>query len=182
MSGAVTSAVFEKSLRGAGVHFTRMPLSGGYSVIVTEHWGKIFGPFSGDDDPGLLWLSPKAAEAQGLRDMKERGDWCIGGDRIWLAPEVQFNIPDRVHWDSDGAYVLPRAVDPGQYRMETQGDTCVSLEQRIDVALHNLAAGSKKLRIKRTVRPALDPLRRSTGYAAVKERVSAGRVGMPLSA
>jgi hypothetical protein len=102
-----------------------------------------------------------------VTDLVRSGDWCIGGDRVWLAPEVQFNIPDRLHWDSGGAYVLPKAVDPGEYRLGNPGDGAVSLEQTVSLQLHNLASGTKKVRVCRTVRAARDPLRSFTAYAEV---------------
>jgi len=101
----------------------------------------------------------------------QRGDWCVGGDRIWLAPEVQFNIPDRLHWDSGGAYVLPKAVDPGEYTLSRPGSDCLRLEQSIRLSLYNLATGEKKVRIGRTVRPAQDPLRSTGGYSALRDKV-----------
>ena len=170
MSIALTMAGFERSLREAGVRHTRLPLAGGHFVVVTEHWGKVFGPFCGDE-PATLWISAKAADPRGMKDLVQSGDWCVGGDRIWLAPEVQFNIPDRLHWDSGGAYVLPKAVDPGEYTLTQAESGCLRLEQSICLPLHNLATGVKKVRIRRTVRPARDPLRFTGGYAALREKV-----------
>ena len=170
MPQQVTLTGFERSLREAGLRHERLALAGGYSVVVTERWGKIFGPFVGDE-PGTLWNAPKTGTTAGLNDLVETGEWCVGGDRIWFAPEVQFNIPDRNNWDSGGSYVLPKEVDPGNYRLVREG-AGISLEQTVMLKLYNTAIGSKDLHVKRTVMPARDPLRAFGGYAALRGSLS----------
>lgn len=171
MSAEVTLERFEGSLRGAGLRYAKLPLAGGGALLVTGHWGKAFGPFRGGADAGPLWLAPKAATAEGLAAMAGAGDWCIGGDRLWLAPEVRFNIPDRFRWDSGGAYVLPREIDPGAYRLQEGAGGGVRLEQEIELPLYNPAAGPVRLALKREFRAAADPLERYGPYAALRESV-----------
>lgn len=153
MRPELSLSLFTRNLKNAGVKYTVFPLVNDYVILVTEHWGKVFGPFIDEKDSGALWISPKAADAESLRTMVKQGDWCIGGDRLWLAPEVQFNIPDRNRWDQGGAYVLPGAIDPGHYSLVKETGNCVTLAQEVETKLYNLAAGSKKLMLKRTFYP-----------------------------
>jgi hypothetical protein len=171
MGTETTLSAFRKSLRAAHLRHAVLPLVNAHSLLVTEHWGKAFGPFKGDKDCGTLWVSPKAADPGGLRDMVNSGDWCVGGDRLWLAPEVQFNIPDRKHWDSDGAYVLPGAIDPGRYTLTAGNKNCVALSQELEAKQYNTASGLKKVSIERRFFPANDPLEPVAEYRHVRNRV-----------
>jgi hypothetical protein len=146
-----------KSLCAAGLRHAVLPLAGGHSLLVTEHWGKAFGPFRDEKDCGTLWVSPKAAEPESLSGMVKSGEWCAGGDRLWLAPEVQFNIPNRKRWDSGGAYVLPREIDPGRYSLRAERGL-VALSQELEVRQHNTARGLKRASVERRFSPARDPL------------------------
>ncbi len=101
----------------AGLRYAVIPLPHDYHVLVTEHWGRIFGPYCANDDTGTLWISSKVFNVSLFAKMVRQGNWCIGGDRIWLAPEVKYNIADRfsIHeWDS---HSLPAQIDPGNYTM-----------------------------------------------------------------
>ena len=161
MGTETTLSTFKKNLEAAGLRYAVLPLVNAHTLLVTEHWGKAFGPFKGDKDCGTLWVSPKAADAESLREMAARGDWCVGGDRLWLAPEVQFNIPDRKRRDSGlTAYVLPGAIDPGRYTLKAEHKRCVALTQTLEVKQYNTAGGLKKVSVERRFFPARDPLDR----------------------
>jgi len=161
-------SLFRNNLAKAGVKFGELPLAGGARLLVTEHWGKAFGPFENEADPGTLWISGKAADERSLQAMVEGGDWCVGGDRLWLAPEVQFNIVDREGWDQAGAYVLPRSIDPGHYRLSVDDRSSITLTQTIEAQLFNLASGVKRVWVRRRFYPALDPLSSCGAYGEVR--------------
>ena len=166
----VTRTILEKNLKTAKVRFAKLALPGGCDLLVTEHWGKAFGPFRNDQDSGALWVSEKAADPGALKAMVDNGDWCVGGDRLWLAPEVQFNIPDRSRWKDEGGYVLPKEIDPGRYTLSST-KTCVTVGQELTVGLANLAAGKKRLALQRSFRAAADPLAGFTRYRKMSEKV-----------
>jgi len=171
MEKAVTFLTFEKALKKAGLKYITLNISEESFIVITEHWGKIFGPFQGREDPGTLWISDRVRDAQEFMQMVDNNDWCVGGDRIWLAPEVQYNIPDRINWDADGAYSLPQQIDPGVYTLTRISGEEVRLVQSIETRLHNLAFGSKKLYLERIIRPALDPLRCVKEYTQLRGKV-----------
>jgi len=161
---------FRENLREAGVKYAELSLSGGARLLVTGHWGKAFGPFENDSDPGTLWISDTAADPASLRKTVDEGAWCMGGDRLWLAPEVQFNIPDRGVWDRPGGYKVPPPVDPGNYTLSA-GDGFVTLEQTVEVELFNLATGTKNVSVQRRFCPARDPLSFCRAYGEIRGSV-----------
>lgn len=142
-----------------------------YQILISEHWGKIFGPFRGEKDTGSLWISKKVCDRTLFHEMVRGGDWCIGGDRVWLAPEVQYNIADRFSSIDNNGYSLPSQIDPGNYTLLSMKENKVELEQEMDLTLHNTATGRKRLHLKRFIKPAMDPLRHIDVYGELSKRV-----------
>jgi hypothetical protein len=171
MSPKFGYSIFKRHLEQAGVNFAELSLAGSATLLVTEHWGKAFGPFDDESDPGTLWISDRAADLGYLNVMVEESGWCIGGDRLWLAPEVQFNIVDRDGWDQEGAYVLPGSIDPGYYRLSVGEGGCITLEQTIGAKLYNLASGKKRVNLRRRFYTSRDPLSHRATYREVSDKV-----------
>ncbi len=157
-----------RCLAAAGLRFAELGCGGG-TVLVSAYGGRIFGPFL--DGQSLSWVSPLFGEEQGFRRAIEDSAWNLGGDRIWLAPELRYNVRDRQRFlDS---YDLQRAMDPGAYRLqglEAQPEHC-RLEQVMELQARD-APGAKKLRVERLVQPAADPLRDVEGYRQIRARIS----------
>jgi hypothetical protein len=95
-----------------------LDLPGGGRLLVSQRGGRLM-PFlpSGES---ALWLSPALGDADGFDAFLRRDDWNLGGERIWIAPEIQFTIRDRR--DFWGSYALPAAMDPGSWTLEGLGD------------------------------------------------------------
>jgi len=138
-----------------GMASASLQLAGGGSLLVCERGGRLM-PF-GADGESVLWLSPALAQRERFAAFHARGDWNLGGERVWIAPEIQFTIHDRR--DFWGSYSLPAAMDPGTWRLESSGDGDCALRQEAELAAHNLATGVKRLRVERRVRSVADPLR-----------------------
>jgi hypothetical protein len=168
----VTAAAFIEALESAGLHYAKMDLENGHFIVVTELWGKIFGPFENCDDTGALWLSNVVLDRTAFEDMIRTKGWCVGGDRVWLAPEVQYNIPNRFTESEEGGYSLPAQIDPGTYSMDSSKTGSITLVQDMDLQLHNTASGRKKLRLERTVKPSSNPLRHVADFEQLSKRVS----------
>jgi hypothetical protein len=159
MKRSVTLKRFQNALIKKGLKYELIHLTNNHQLLVTERWGKIFGPFEDENEPGTLWTSNKVLNSTHFDEMIRNDEWCIGGDRIWLAPEVQYNIVDRFSKNNENGYSLPKQIDPGNYRIRRLKKDTVELEQEMDLLLYNTASGSKKLHMKRVVKPANDPLR-----------------------
>ena len=119
------------------------------------HGGRVLGLFSPGSDENYYWINPALEETDSARVLFEGDGWHnSGGDRTFVSPEVDFfflNFPDL------GAYAVPRAVDPGSYRVEKTGEA-VRLINRLTLT----PARSKApigLEIVKSVSAALNPLR-----------------------
>ena len=168
-----TIARFEEN----GIRCHTLSLSGGLEIIVSQRGGRILGPFAGAKRESVTWMNGAFSSGDEFRAFLESGDWNLGGDRIWIAPELQFNVKDRD--DFFGSYALPEQVDPGRYSLSNPaGDRCV-LEQDMALEVYGPdARGEKKrtkeLAIRRVILPAADPLRELDDHDELVGGVSYG--------
>ena len=85
-------------------------------ILISQRGGRIFGPFLSPGSPSLLWINPAFAEPQAFQAFLNAGEWNLGGERVWIAPEVQYTFQDRN--DPWGSYHLPDQMDPGQHLLD----------------------------------------------------------------
>ncbi|MBN1836135.1 MAG: hypothetical protein JW820_09820, partial [Spirochaetales bacterium] len=83
--------------------------AGAGSIVVSAYGGRIFGPFVGAESLG--WLSPLFGDPEGFRAAVAAGAWNLGGERLWLAPELRYCVRDRKRFLE--SYTVQPAMDPG---------------------------------------------------------------------
>jgi len=140
---------------------------GGASLAVLPHGGRILGLFGGESDTNFLWTNPALSTAATAKAYFASDDWHnSGGDRTWLAPEVDFFLPN---FPDISTYFQPRGLDPGNYQVtsgegqltggkDRQGsDAEVSIRNELQLESKR-AAQQLKLRITKTVRMVENPL------------------------
>lgn len=142
-------------LREQGLEHREFQVGTGHTIVVSKRGGHILGPFAGETGPSALWINPAFASASAFQAFLEAGDWNMGGERIWIAPEIQFNIKDRR--DFWGSYELPPAMDPGAYSL-AEGSGSIELYLELELRCHNVSSGCKRLRVGRSIRAAANPL------------------------
>lgn len=157
-----------QSLVAAGEPHHIIALSSWLRLIATQRGARLLGPFLADDSPALFWVNPALGSAADLSAFIEAGGWNLGGERMWVAPEIQFNITDRA--DFWGTHSIPPALDPGQYNMVTVGES-VHFRQQITLDAYNTATGTIALDIARTITPARNPLHTVGEAAALMDGV-----------
>ena len=90
----------------------------GASLLVLPHGGRVLGLFSERSGINFLWTNPALADAASAKAYLSSDDWHnSGGDRTWLAPEIDFFFP---HFPDLTTYFQPRDLDPGNYRVLDQ--------------------------------------------------------------
>jgi hypothetical protein len=140
---------------------TTLELQNDVSVIVSQHGGRILGPFlphyEADESHSIFWTSGVFGDADAFRTFLASGDWNLGGERIWIAPEIQYNVRDRT--DFWGTIDWPQQVDPGNYELEQQAEDRCRLSQDMALEAYNIGSGQKRLHLARLICPADDPLR-----------------------
>ena len=153
----------EARLREQGLAYAELDLQGGGRLLVCERGGRLM-PFTADGE-SVLWLSPALRDRDRFDAFVRRDDWNLGGERIWIGPEIQFTIRDRR--DFWGSYALSGAMDPGSWELARHDGMGCTLSQRLELDAHNLATGTKRLAVERQVRIAADPLRLADAAGAL---------------
>jgi hypothetical protein len=143
-------------LEGCAVPHATLDLDGGYRLVIVEHGGHALGPFDADGQ-SVLWLNPAAWDSvQSLSRFVGEGQWNLGGERYWLAPEIRFNVRDRA--DFWGSYALPAEMAPGNYRLKVAGNTA-SLSAEAVMPYFNPPDGAAHVSVHRRYRALPNPLR-----------------------
>lgn len=141
-------------LRGVGHDPQMLDLEQGATLLVLPNGGRVLGLYAEDDSRNFLWTHPALEEEGSAGDFLSQTGWPnSGGDRTWLAPEIDLffqNYPDVA------SYVQPPSLDPGSYRV-WGGDGKLHLQMEFGVARH--ASGERdQLRLTKTVRGLRNPL------------------------
>ena len=160
------------------VRVQRMP--DGTRLLVLPHGGRVLGLFAPWSDENFYWTHPALKSAAEARAFYAREAWHnSGGDRTWLAPEVDVFLPDFPKLDR---YEQPRALDPGRYRV-IERKPAFELENRLTLRLSR-SKSEVGVKISKSFRPAPNPLRhergidlRSVEYAGYTQQVSLELIG-----
>ena len=155
---------------GKPAHMVEMP--GGARVLLLPHGGRVLGLFGAGDEENYYWTNPALASAELADTYYSSGDWQnSGGDRTWLAPELDLFFPRYPDIDISG-YFQPRQLDPGSYALEHR-DGIVRMVNRLSVVLHRQKT-SADLEMQKWVTPAANPLRYEKGSEWFSEVAYAG--------
>lgn len=157
MSEQIGLDIVERRLREADLPFTTLDLDDSACLVVTAAGGRLLGPFPRAEDRSLLWINPAFRSSGAWKRFRSDGGWNLGGDRVWIAPEIQFSIRDR--GDVTGSYLLPPAMDPGHYTLSRPTGQSAVLQAEMDLKAYNIADGLVSLSVERRVEPAPNPLR-----------------------
>ncbi len=149
------------SLKGAGMAVELCKYQDGSEILILPHGGRILGLFTAQSSQNFLWTHPALATAATARSFFGSDQWHnSGGDRTWLAPEVDFFFPD---FPDTRHYWQPRQLDPGNYQI-SQNSAELALTNRLTARLSR-SQEDIEVRITKTVSPAADPLRHEHGIS-----------------
>jgi hypothetical protein len=158
MDNHVTCEQTARRFEENNLDFDTLVLNDGMKIILSQSGGRILGPFDGDDGESILWMNEAFKKKNKFREFLSSDQWNLGGDRVWIAPELQFNVRDRQ--DFFGSYIVPRQVDPGNYTIKKVSDQKCVLAQDMTLDVYG---GDKKrtkeLSVERIVNSSEDPLR-----------------------
>ncbi len=125
------------------------------NIVITQRGGRIFGPFLGDDSPSLTWINPALAEAESFASFVGDDEWNMGGERVWIAPEIQYNIRDRA--DFWGSHHVPTQLDPAHYQVYSiHGEIILSAEMTLQA--YNLSSDIAHLQVRRHIQRGENPI------------------------
>ncbi len=128
MNNRITFRQAVSALTGAGVGYQVLELGGSWKAIITQYGGRLLGPFLGDQGESLLWSTPALKDAGSLRDFVRARSWNLGGERVWVNPELKYfcKAPELFNQ----TYTVQDALDPGNYSIKLQPDG-IHLEQSV---------------------------------------------------
>jgi hypothetical protein len=149
------------NLTRAGKHPISATFADGARLLVLPEHGRLLGLYPDDADENFLWTNPALGDEASARAYFARPGWANpGGDRTWLAPEIELFIGevDRVF----ETYAVQPALDPGQWKVAAATAAEVSLVNETRVHLHrqNRDVG---VRLTKTYSVATNPLRDVAG-------------------
>ncbi len=140
--------------------------SDGTKALVLPYGGRILGLFAPGDDESFFWTHTALGDAATARDFYEGKQWHnSGGERTWLAPEVDFFFPEfpdlKTYWQQ-------RELDPGRYQVSKKNGG-FSWTNRATLTLSR-SKQRVEIEITKSLTSALNPLRydREPADATVK--------------
>jgi hypothetical protein len=144
-----------ETLKAIGKTPERWQSSDGSSALVLPYGGRILGLFAPGDDENFLWTHASLGNADAAREFYEGMQWHnSGGDRTWLAPEVDFFFPE---FPNLAKYWQQRNLDPGHYEVSKTGSGFV-LVNCVTLSLSR-PKQTVELEITKSLAPASNPLR-----------------------
>ncbi|MDN3310181.1 hypothetical protein QWJ90_04500 [Microbacterium oryzae] len=169
-------AAVEARLSERAIPFRRLDVGADAAVVVSSYGARVYGPFfrAGVSES---WLPSAFGDADAFAALHADEQWNLGGDRVWIGPEIEYMIPDRDrYWDT---YDMPSALDPGEHTL-SRGPDEPTMHRHLRVRPH-LSGGITNVDLEIRVRPAPDRLRhlggiaRSVEYAGYATEFTMGR-------
>lgn len=158
-----------KTFDYCGLNYEVLEVGEGWKILVAQHGGHVFGPFSDGCPEGVFWMPESVKNPNRFKKLVDSRNWNTGGDRVWVAPEIQFNIRDRRNFRE--TLDTPKTIDPGDFSMERRQDAVI-LRQSMDLESYNTVRGTVHIEFTRTVQRALNPLRKLDDYDILMRDVS----------
>jgi len=155
----VDRAAVEARLASAGIAFERLAVGPDAVVVVSSYGGRVYGPFFAAGE-AENWLPDAFADDAAFDALVRSGEWNVGGDRVWVGPEIAYMIRDRSdYW---GSYEMPPSLDPGSHSLERAGDV-VTMTRVAELEAFTAPTGRVRVDLRLAVRPAAHPLRHLRG-------------------
>jgi hypothetical protein len=152
----------------------------GTTVLILPYGGRVLGLFAPDSEENFYWTHAALATAESAAQYYEGQQWHnSGGDRTWLAPEVDFFFPNFPQTD---VYFQPRGLDPGNYDVAPD----VTGQRLVNRTMCRLSRSKTEveLEITKSIGSAPNPLRYERGLAGLSVAYAGytQRTGLRVSA
>lgn len=113
----------QETLHAVGMNPVQLTGAAGQSLLVLPYGGRVLGLFPPASSRNFLWTNPALAGVQSANELYDGEKWHnSGGDRTWLAPELDYFFPA---FPDTSTYVQPRQLDAGPYRVAASGSEVV---------------------------------------------------------
>lgn len=154
MNNKITYNCVIQRLNESNVSHTTVDLDSNWKIVISQYGGRIFGPFNGEDGESLLWMSDAWCSQETFREFIKSCNLNIGGDRLWIEPELPFFTKDKDRFFD--TYVVQNVIDPGSYAIKENGKA-VTLEQEVSAKTFELPTQDRNFRMRRTIQSICNP-------------------------
>lgn len=168
MNFHVTLHMVEQRFQEHNLPYEIFTLQNGFQVLCTARGGRIMGPFDPETGESIWWISEALTDPQKFNEFLDTAQWNLGGDRLWIAPEMPLYIPDRT--DFFDSYVVQPEIDPGNYSLE-RTERGIRMAQTVRAKTFEVPCDEKRFSVERQVWQAEDPLRALPQAKALTEHV-----------
>lgn len=159
-----------QTLTDAGKPPCEFSTGDGSELLILPHGGRVLGLFSAGSSENFFWSHPCLEQTSSAADFYASPEWHnSGGDRLWLAPEIDFFFPN---YPSTDVYFQPRQLDPGQWQVAREHDS-VQMVNRLTCRLTRSKA-DVEMELKRVLGAAAHPLRHESCFARLAKVEYAG--------
>jgi hypothetical protein len=155
MNNKITMAQVEERLQENKMAYYPVALGNGHQIFITKHGGRVIGPFDRDTGESLIWLCKPFESKERFKEGLSNGRFPLGGERLWIAPELNFYTTERMKFDE--TYHCQPEIDPGNYSVVQAGNG-VKLQMLVDAKVYELPFSSKQFGVTRFIQPAANPL------------------------
>jgi hypothetical protein len=157
----VFSAI-SQSLADAGKSCELFATSDGTRLLLLPYGARVLGLYSAGSEENFFWTNPLLDQGEAARSLFAGAGWHnTGGDRTWVAPELDTFFSDATF----AHYWQPRQLDMSDYAMDRlQGGIQLTRQMTLHLARCNC---DRSLRLSKWFGPAANPLRCDRELAAV---------------
>ncbi len=146
-------------------------LQNNVTIVISQYGGRILGPFLSEEGESIFWINRAFARRDLFDNLVESSEWNIGGERIWIAPEIQYIIRERGESVGTSEEVIQDQMDPGCHQLDQPLTGQWRLRQDLTLDAYNLAHGQKELHLERIFRQACNPLASLSIYHDVMDGI-----------
>jgi hypothetical protein len=159
-----------RHLKEAGKATEVVRLDNGSEVLLLPHGGRVLGLFAADDADNFYWTNPLLQDPAAARAHFESDAWQnSGGDRTWLAPEIDFFFPQ---YPDLTVYHQPRQFDARAYTVEKISGR-FGLRTEFEIK-HAKQKEPIQLRLTKSIESVANPLRHEAMWKELSGVVFAG--------
>ena len=170
MHSEITACQVIDRLEESKINYELLPLQNGCFAILSERGGRILGPFLEQGGRSLLWTNAAFAQPQTFKKFLASGNWNLGGERNWIAPEIQYLVKDRNNVEA--TVFFPEQMDPGNFTLMKIGEGRFQLSADMNLEAWNTATGEKRLHLESRIMAVEDPLRFTSSYRSLQADVA----------
>jgi len=140
----------------AGQPVISLALSDGAQALVLPCSGRLLGLYAAGSDENFLWNNDALQSTERAANLFAGPAWPNpGGDRTWLAPELDLFIGDPARVAE--TYAVPRAMDPGNWSLVSATRAEVNLENQTRLSMLR-SSREVGVRLVKRYTPAVSPL------------------------